>query len=348
MNVPRLIRYSLILFGFLAWFVPSGPAYGQPLQVCATVPELGSLVEEVGGGHVAVTVFTKGTESPHFTVPKPSFIKALNACDVYVETGLELEVGWAPPLLQNARNAAILPGGPGYIDASVAITPLEVPAGPVDRSLGDIHPTGNPHYLLDPMSGLRVAGLLHARLSALRPDLRSDFAERYSDFRRRLGVALVGEALFQKYDFEKLAILARHGRLIDFLDRQEETELLGGWLAAMQHLYGSKVVGDHNVWVYFNDLFGLDMIAYLEPLPGISPTTKHLGTLVERMRAEHVNVVLATAFYDPRYAEFVAENTGAVVVPMANQAASRPGTEHYLAMVDYNVRQLSTALAGGR
>ena len=326
------------------WLTPFAQA--QPLKACATVPELGSLVQEIGGEQTTLTVFAKGTENAHFVVPKPSFIKALSTCDVYIQVGLDLEIGWAPPLLQNARNGAILPGGQGYIDASTAITPLEVSSVPVDRSMGDIHPFGNPHYLLDPMNGLRVARLLRDRLSVLRPTNAPYFAERYADFRRRLGVALVGQALADAYDFEKLAVLARHGRLEAFLKSQGQEALLGGWLGSLRPHAGNKLVGDHNAWAYFAQLFGFDMVAYLEPLPGIPPTTKHLNTVIELMKANGVRAVLAVAYYDPRYARFISENSGAAVVPMAVQADSRPGTAHYLDMVDYNVKQLSAALGG--
>ena len=326
------------------WLTPFAQA--QPLKVCATVPELGSLVQEIGGEQTTLTVFAKGPENAHFVVPKPSFIKALSTCDVYIQVGLDLEIGWAPPLLQNARNGAILPGSQGYIDASMVIAPLEVSSTPVDRSMGDIHPFGNPHYLLDPMNGLRVALLLRDRLSALRPASAPYFAERYTDFRRRLGVALVGEALADAYDFEKLAVLARHGRLETFLKSQGQEALLGGWIGSLLPHAGNKLVGDHNAWVYFAELFGFDMITYLEPLPGIPPTTKHLNTVIELMKANGVRAVLAVAYYDPRYAQFVSENSGATVVPMAVQADSRPGTAHYLDMVDYNVKQLAAALAG--
>ena len=326
------------------WLTPFAQA--QPLKACATVPELGSLVQEIGGEQTTLTVFAKGTENAHFVVPKPSFIKALSTCDVYIQVGLDLEIGWAPPLLQNARNGAILPGGQGHIDASTAITPLEVSSVPVDRSMGDIHPFGNPHYLLDPMNGLRVARLLRDRLSVLRPTSAPYFAERYADFRRRLGVALVGQALADAYDFEKLAVLARHGRLEAFLKSQGQEALLGGWLGSLQPHAGNKLVGDHNAWVYFAQLFGFDMVAYLEPLPGIPPTTKHLNTVIELMKANGVRAVLAVAYYDPRYAQFISENSGAAVVPMAVQADSRPGTAHYLDMVDYNVKQLAAVLGG--
>ncbi len=343
-----LIFRSLISAVLLAnlivglWLAPSVQA--QSLKVCATVPELGSLVQEVGGEQVTLTVFAKGTENPHFVVPKPSFIKALSSCDAYVQVGLELEVGWAPPLLQNARNGNIVPGGQGHIDASTAIAPLEVPTTPVDRSMGDVHPAGNPHYLTDPMNGLRVARLLRDRLSTLRPASAPYFAERYADFRRRLGVALFGEALADAYDFEKLAVLAQHGRLDNFLKGQGQESLLDGWFGRLRPYAGSKLVADHRLWSYFSALFGFNLIAHLEPRPGIPPTTKHLNTVIEIIKANGVKAVLAAAHYDPRYAQFVSDNTDTVIVPMANQGNSRPGTAHYLDMVDYNVTQLSAAL----
>ncbi len=341
-----LYQYRVCIFSLVCSLFFTTLARAQSLSVCATVPELGSLVREIGGDQVTVTVFAKGTEDPHFVVPKPSFIKALNQCDAYVQGGLELEVSWALVLINSARNAAILPGSQGYIDASVAITPLAVATTTVDRSMGDVHALGNPHFLLSPMNGLRVALLLRDRLTALRPGNGSHFSERYHDFRQRLGTALVGEALYNKYDFEKLAILAERGRLDQFLTSQDEASLLGGWLGIMQPYHGAKLVADHTQWPYFAQLFGLNLLQHLEPLPGIPPTTSHLQSVIELMRANNVKAVLASAYYDPRYAQFVAENTGATVVNMAHQGGARPGTENYLDMVDYNVKQLSAALGG--
>ena len=340
----RFLISVITLASLVAGLWPIPPAQAQSLKACATVPDLGSLVREIGGEQTTLTVFAKGTENAHFVVPKPSFIKALNTCDVYVQVGLDLEIGWAPPLLRNARNGNILPGSQGYIDASTAIAPLEIPSAPVDRSMGDVHPLGNPHYLLDPMNGLRVARLLRNRLSALRPANAQYFAERYADFRRRLGVALVGQALADAYDFEKLTVLARHGRLETFLKSQGQESLLGGWLGSLRPYAGSKLVGDHNAWVYFAELFGFDLVAYLEPLPGILPTTKHLNAVIELMKTNSVKAVLKAAYYDPRYAQFVSDNSNATIVPMAEQADSRPGTAHYLDMVDYNVKQIAAAL----
>src|SRR5918994_716402 len=170
----------------------------RPLQVAATVPELGSLVRAIGGDQVTVTVFAKGTEDSHFVEAKPSFIKTLSQVDLFIQIGMENEAGWAPVLLQNARNSRVLPGARGFVDASAAIVPLDVPTGQVDRSLGDVHPAGNPHYLLDPVNGLKVARLIRDKLIELRPERRPSFAQRYAAFRQRLGVSLVGGGVAQK------------------------------------------------------------------------------------------------------------------------------------------------------
>jgi ABC-type Zn uptake system ZnuABC Zn-binding protein ZnuA len=318
----------------------------SPLQVVAAEPELGSLAREVGGNRVVVTGLVKGTEDPHFVEAKPSFIKALSQADVYIQAGLELEIGWVSTLLQQARNANVLPGAPGYVDASTAIEPLEVPTGVVDRSMGDVHPFGNPHYFLDPIQGLKVARLLRDRLSALRPASRSYFEAQYAAFVQRLGTVLVGEALAKKYDVEKLALLLEHGRLQDFLQSQGEATLLGGWLGRMAPYAGTKVVADHNIWPYFARRFGINVIGVMEPKPGVPPTTQHLQGLIKTMQAQGVRLILASAYYDPRHARFLAQNTGARVVEMANQAGARAGTDDYLRMVDYNVRQFVTALGG--
>ena len=323
------------------------PAQAAPLQVCATVPELGALTREVGGDEVAVVVFAKGTEDPHFVEARPSFVKDLSRADLLVVVGLDLETGYLPVLLQNARNARVLPGGPGYLDASQAIERLDQPTGPVDRSMGDVHPYGNPHYLLDPLNGLRVARLIATRLAELRPEKRAYFEARTADFARRLGTALVGGALARKYDPEKLAALAEYGKLDDFLRQQGDDAALGGWLGAVRPYRGGKVVDDHNLWPYFARRFGMVVIGHMEPKPGITPTTKHLGELIAQIRAEHVRALLAAAYYDPRHARFLATETGVSIAAMANQAGARPGTDDYLALASYNVRQLVEALGGG-
>ena len=296
---------TLLILWLAGW---AGLATAAPLRVCATVPDLGDLVQRVGGDEVAVTVFAKGGEDPHFVEAKPGFIRALSQADLFVEVGLELEVGWAPVLLKNARNVRVQPGQPGYLDASRAITPRDVPQGPVDRSMGDVHAAGNPHYLLDPENGRAVAVLIRDRLMALRPAGEAGFRERQGVLDRELA-----------------ALTARAQ-------------------ADLAPARGRKVVVDHNLWPYFAERFGLAVSAHLEPKPGLPPTTRHLGEVVERMRAEQIGLILTSPYFDARHARFVAERTGARVVALAHQVGARPGADSYPALIAYNVAQLKAAL----
>jgi ABC-type Zn uptake system ZnuABC Zn-binding protein ZnuA len=326
-------------------------AAASTLKVGATTPDLGALVRTIGGDRVEVSVFVKPTEDPHFAEAKPSYIKVLNEADLFVQNGLDLEVGYAPLLLQQARNPRILPGAPGFLDTSTAIgQPLEVPTTPVDRSMGDVHPDGNPHYLLDPMHGLQVAQALADKLASLDPDGKPTFDANLTHFRDELYRDLVGNDLATKYgsDVPKLVLLFANQKLASFLDGQGQRAQLGGWLGKMLPHARAPVVEDHKIWIYFATLFGLNVVADLEPLPGVPPTTKHLEKVVDLMHTQNVKVVLASAYYDPRYARFVADNTGATVLKMANQVGAVPGTETYLGMVGYNVDQVAGALGSGK
>jgi len=343
-NNPLWIRivHSLILIVLTSTlFISISYAQGtKPLQVCATVPDLGNLAQEIGGDQVKITVFAKSQEDPHFIEAKPSFIKALSQADLFLQIGMDLEIGYAPVLLQNARNSRVLLGAPGYVDCSKVIPPLEIPTGTVDRSMGDVHPLGNPHYLLDPLNGLLVARLIRDRLTELRPEKKSFFEEQYRTLYGKIGNGLVGEKLGQKYEFEKLGRLYEEGKLESFLKEKREEGSLGGWLGMMLPYRGSKVVADHNLWPYFARRFGISVVGFLEPKPGISPTTSHLQFLVEQMKAEKIKVILSSPYFETRYAQFLSKNTGAKIVLLAHQVRSRPGTDDYIKMVDYNVKQL--------
>lgn len=334
---------------FLAVIVTAlaSPANAEPLHVCATTPDLGDLVRTIGGDAVKVTVFAKPTEDPHFVEPRPSFVKALSTADLYVQTGLDLELGWAPSLLQTARNPDVLPGARGHFDASRAITPLEIPTTAVDRSMGDVHPLGNPHYLLDPRNGLRVAAALRDKLSELRPDAKDDLAKHYDVFAGQLATRLVGADLAEKYDPAKLALLFETGKLESFLDAQGDRNAIGGWLGDMTRHRGAEAVADHNLWPYFADAFGLRIIAFLEPKPGIPPTTRHLQEVIAEIRKRKIRLLLASPYYDLRHADLVARETGAKIASMAHQVGARKGADSYLAMIDGNVRAVLAALGEG-
>src|SRR4051812_14944333 len=347
------MRLIVLMLGLLAAvgtaFAQSGEDRGtggdrSRLKVVATVPDLADLTRRVGGDLVEVTALVKGEEDPHFLEARPSFIKLASGADVWVQVGMELEVGWAPPILANSRNARIQAGAPGFIEASEAVSPLGVPAGPIDRSMGDVHPAGNPHFLTDPLQGLRGARLIADRLASLRPASREAIEGRYAAFRGQVHSALVGEALAKKYDAEKLALLFENGKLESFLESQGDRGSLGGWLGDLSGHFGTEVVADHDLWPYFARRYGLKVAAFLEPKPGVSPTTAHLRGVVELTKGRGVRVILSSPYFDARHAAFVAEQTGAAVVPLAHQVGSRPGTGDYLAMCGYNVRELARGM----
>jgi ABC-type Zn uptake system ZnuABC Zn-binding protein ZnuA len=345
-NCVLLSLRALRAFVVQAALLTALPAVAvEPLKVCATVPDLGNIASVIGGDAVTVTTFAKGTEDPHFIDAKPSFVKTLAAADVFIETGLEMEIGWSPVLLKNSRNANVQVGGRGYIDASSAITPLDKPAGPIDRSLGDVHPLGNPHYLLDPMNGLKVAALIRDRFSELRPEHKVDFASRYDEFRRQIAVGLVGEKLAAAYDIEKLMRVADAGRLEELLEKQKQTADLGGWLGAMRPFKGSAVYADHTMWVYFAQRFGITVAGYLEPKPGMTPTTAHLSELVSQGKEKNVKAVMTGAYFDPRHARFVADRLGIKTAVLAHQVSAAAAADSYIHLFDHDIKTLTTALA---
>lgn len=336
-----MVRTFIIACGALLLLAPPAPAAARALRVVATTPDLGSLARDVGGDAVDVTVLVKGPQDPHFVEARPSFVQKLHRADLLVFVGMELEIGWLPTLLRQARNAEIRPGGRGYLDASRVIEPLEVPDATVDRSMGDVHRLGNPHYLTDPINGLRVAAALRDALTELRPAEAERFRAGYADFARRLMGAMVGEALVERHAPESLAARVAAGDLSAFLEREGDADVLGGWLGATTGQRGDAAVQDHRMWPYFADRFGLNLIETLEPKPGIAPTTRHLSLVIERAKAEDVKFILSSPYFDPRHARFVAAKTGARLLEMAHQPGARPDTGDYIATLDYNVRQLT-------
>lgn len=343
-------RLGTVLAGAALLWAIGAPARGGPLRVCATTPDLGDLARQVGGEAVAVTVFARGPEDPHFVEARPSFVRVLSEADLYIETGMGLEAGWAPAVLAAARNPRILRGRNGFLDASVAIEPVGVPERPISRALGDVHAEGNPHYLADPVNGLRVARAIAERFSQIDPAGRDLYAARLARFEERLGTSLFGETLARRYagQIEKLAYLVERGALRGFLAREGLDEDLGGWAGLLAPHAGAKVVADHDLWPYFARRFGIEVVGFLEPKPGVPPTTRHLADVIARMRAEGIRVILASPCCNPAHAHAVSEKTGAAVAVLAHQAGARPGTDDYIAMIDHNVRRLAEALGDAR
>jgi zinc/manganese transport system substrate-binding protein len=299
--MSRLLRLALS-----AVLVPT-LSFAAPLKVVTTTEDLAAIVREVGGDRVTVEVFSRGDQDPHFVEPKPSFILKLVNADLLVLVGRELEIGWLPPLLTQSRNAKVQPGGRGYLDASLNVKILDIPTGQITRAMGDVHPSGNPHYWLDPDNGRLIAQAVRDRLTELQPADRALFAQRYADFDRRL------------------------------------TDAQKRWDAAMAPFKGAKIVTYHRSWPNFVEHFGLNVIGYVEPKPGIPPTASHTVALMQAMKAQQIRIILVEPYFDVKTPQTIARGTGAEVVVMPPSVGGVPQIKDYIGLFDYDVALLVEA-----
>src|SRR5438270_4507439 len=282
-------------------------AEAKKLKVITTLTDLASLTQEVGGDKVDVEALAKGYQDPHFVEPKPSFLLKLRNTDLLVLVGLELEIGWLPPLITQSGNGKIQPGGQGYLDASQFAQILEIPQGNVTRAEGDVHPLGNPHYWLDPDNGRRIAKGIAAKLTEMDPGDQAYFQQREQDFEKRLAEA----------------------------DKK--------WLAQMAPYRGAKVVTYHRSWPNFAKHFGLDVVGYIEPRPGIPPTPSHTIELVNLMKRENTKLELIEPYFDAKTPESIASMTGGKVVVMMPSVGGKPEITDYFKLFDYDIEILTQA-----
>jgi len=297
-------RVFLFALAFLASALPAR----AELIVVASTEDLAALAREVGGDRVNLDFIGRGYQDPHFVEAKPSFILKLNKADLLIAVGRELEIGWLPPLVQQSRNAKIQPGANGYLDASLTAKILEIPTGQITRAMGDVHPAGNPHYWLDPGNGRRIAAAIRDKLSRLDPANASYFAERYADFDRRLAEA------------EKR------------------------WDAAMAPYKGLKIVTYHRSWPNFAERFGLDVMGYVEPRPGIPPSPGHTLDLMQEMKRQNVKIVLVEPYFDSKTPNAIGRETGARVLVMSPSVGGEKAITDYIKLFDYDIELLVSAI----
>jgi zinc/manganese transport system substrate-binding protein len=279
------------------------------LKVVATVNDLGAIAREVVGGEGSVTVLARSTQDPHFVDARPNLMLDLNRADAVVLVGAELEIGWLPVLLKGARNPNILLGQPGYIDASTMVGLKEVPQEKVDRSMGDIHPTGNPHLTTDPHNAVVLARQLAVRFGALDPASAPAFAANAETFAK------------------------------------EAATRITAWQQALAPFKGTPVVTYHRSWVYFTDFAGLEPVGTVEPKPGIPPNASHVAQLIGLMKAKHVPLLLQESWYGSSTSEIVAREAGARLVSVPGM--TREG-QRYLDHVDELVQAVVAALQAGK
>jgi ABC-type Zn uptake system ZnuABC Zn-binding protein ZnuA len=319
------------------------------VEVVTTLPAYASIAKAVGGDRVAVASIASGTEDAHFVKAKPSYALMLRQADLFVTTGLDLEL-WAPALVDKSGNRKIRDGQPGFVSASRGVPLMEVPET-VSRAAGDVHIYGNPHIYTSPIHAKTIAGNIAAGLKRVDPAGAAAYDENLARFRRRIDVALYGEDLLEVLGSQTLDPLAREGKLVAFLRSKSLRgepliERLGGWLGtAYRSFYGEELVTYHNDMVYFTTLFGLEVLGYVEPKPGIPPSARHVHDLIERMRSREVEVLLAASYFSRSQVETIAGRTGAtaVIVPLGPSDLSADG---YLELVDLWVRELARAYGG--
>jgi zinc/manganese transport system substrate-binding protein len=303
------LRHAMLWLGpalVLSFAGPARPA--GPLNVISTTEDLAAIAREVGGDKIKVESLARGYQDPHFVEAKPSFVLKLNKADLLIVVGRELELGWLPPLITQSRNSKIQPGAPGYLDASLNCRILEIPTGQITRAMGDVHPAGNPHYWLDPENGKRIAQAIEGKLTALSSENAAYFSQREEDFERRL------------------------------------SEAQTRWLAMMAPYKGLKVVTYHRSWPNFAERFGLDVIGYVEPRPGIPPSPSHTLALIKEMKRLNVKIILVEPYFDLKTPNSIARETGAKVLVLPPSVGGEKEITDYIKLFDYDIKLLVDAI----
>ncbi|HZR65814.1 MAG TPA: metal ABC transporter substrate-binding protein [Terriglobales bacterium] len=306
MHAGKLIFRSGILIALLGAFL-IGTASAKKLNVITSTTDMAALAQEVGGDKISVESLAKGYQDPHFVEPKPSFLLKLRQADLLISVGLQLEIGWLPPLITQSGNGRIQVGANGYLDASQFAEILEKPTGVVTRAMGDVHPLGNPHYWLDPDNGRRIAHGIADKLGELDTADSAYFQQRFADFEKRLSAAE------QKWDAE------------------------------MAPYHGRKLVTYHNSFPNFAKHFHLDVIGYVEPRPGIPPTPSHTIDLINLMKRENCKLVLVEPYFDMKTPNSIGAATGAKVVVYLPSVGGEKQVTNYFELFDYDIGLISKA-----
>jgi ABC-type Zn uptake system ZnuABC Zn-binding protein ZnuA len=282
-------------------------AAAKKLNVITATTDLASLVQEVGGDKISVESMAKGYQDPHFVEAKPSFLLKLQRADLLVVVGLQLEIGWLPPLITQSGNSRIQVGANGYLDASQFAEILEIPQGSITRAMGDVHPLGNPHYWLDPDNGRRVAKGIAGKLGEMDPEDAAYFQQRDQDFERRLAEA----------------------------DKK--------WQADMKPFPGRKVLTYHNSAPNLAHHFGLNVVGFVEPRPGIPPTPSHTLDVINMMKRDHVKVIMVEPYFDRKTPDSIARESGGTVVEYLPSVGGVKEVTTYFQLFDYDIALLTKA-----
>ena len=300
------MKSKMILFLILSVGILSLANAGT-IKVVTTTSDLKSITELIGGDKVSVTSIATGYQNPHFVDPKPSYIIGLSKADMFVTVGLDLEIGWSPQLLTSSRNTKIQKGAEGYVDASVGVGLLQVPTS-ANRAEGDIHIYGNPHYWLDPLNGKVIARNIANGLERVDPSNRSTYEANLQSF-------------FKKID-----------------DKMKD------WQAKMASFKGSKIIAYHNEWVYFETRFGLNIVDFMEPKPGIPPSPSQLVKVIKEIKANNIKVIISSPYFTTSSSDVVSKQTGAKELTLATSVGAFDSIKNYFDLFDYDIDKLTAVL----
>ena len=337
-----MLTTTLLLLAALA----GPPPGGAPLKVVTSLTTYGSIAREILGDKGTVTSIAQGDEDPHFVQPKPSFVALLRDADLFVTTGLDLEL-WVPTLLDRAGNRKILEGGPGYVSAYTGITLLEVPVA-VSRAGGDIHAEGNPHIHTDPVNGILIGRNILAGLLKVDPANAEYYKGRAADFERRVLEATIGKALVDVLTPATAFNLLKTNQFDGFIAKtvlhgKPLSDQLGGWLKAGSDFRGKEMACYHKEWAYFSARFQVACIAYIEAKPGIPPTPGHVEDVIALMKQKQVPALFASNYFSRSQIEQVAAKTGATAVIVPENTYGAAGVATYFDLLNTWVDGLAAA-----
>lgn len=279
------------------------------INIVTSVPDLAAIAKEIGGDNVKVKSLSKGYQNPHYVDAKPSYIVNLNKADLLIYVGLDLEVGWLPILITGARNSKInTPNSGGNLNTSTLVPLLDIAQTNFDRSLGDIHPGGNPHFLLDPRRAIIVAGGIANRLTELDPENSSSYESNLADFISKLELKIIE------------------------------------WDGMLEPYRGTKLFTYHKLWTYFNNWAGFDEVGTIEPKPGIPPSPKHVAELIKIVESSDVKLVLSANYYPKKTGEQIAKSTNINFLSLPVQVGGEGDVKTYSELIDYIVKKITRAL----
>jgi zinc/manganese transport system substrate-binding protein len=274
------------------------------INVVATLPDLGSLAREIGKDKVDVVVLGKPKDDPHFVEPHPDFVASLHNADVLIDCGAGLELSWLPPLLQKARNPKLDTGKPGRVQASQGVRLMKIPTS-VTRGSSEAHPNGNPHFTVDPVIAKAVAQRIAKSFMTVDPPNAASYDANYKKFETSIDAKLQW------------------------------------WRGALQLFQGQGVVAYHDSWPYFAHRFGLKIDTFLEPRPGTPPSPSHLTEVIQKMKRDHIKLILVEPYQDRRIAEKVARASDASVIDFTQFPGGIPGTDNYVSLINQLVKILA-------